>query len=531
MGEAALDLSAFDEFEAFDDECIAEFTESLEQDIAQECRLSLFTFVQEMWEVIIEEEPIWNWHIPFICTQLEKAFYSVVTRQKREHDIIINIPPGTTKSTIVTVMFQAWSWIAELPRDKFPEFYKRESLRRGIPVDELHIRGDYLRFITGSYAEKLSIEHSEYALTIIQSDKYRSYFPELKIKKKKQAKSNFVNTKKGQRFTTSVGATVTGVHAHFIVIDDPIDPNKAISDKERITANHWTDHTLSTRKVDKRVTITILIMQRIHMDDPTGHMVEARGKKIKQFVLPATTEYEVKPPYLAEFYTDGHLDPVRMDDDVLQEARTTLGSYGYAGQFGQNPIPREGALFQEDWFEIVPAVPTKIEKTVRGWDLAATSEAESAIKGVEPAYTASVKMSRAKDGTYYIEHASRRRLGPRSARRSMKNYASQDGKDVMISIPQDPGQAGKDQAREIVSFLSGFNARASLESGDKLTRLEPFSAQCEAGNVKLVKGSWNKTFLSELCLVPNGKFWDQADAAGRAFSQVHIPSGKQGGGW
>jgi predicted phage terminase large subunit-like protein len=505
--------------------------DALEKEIAQECRLSFFAFVQEFWSVIIEEEPVWNWHIPYICTELQKLFYSVVMRKTRKHDLIINIPPGTTKSTIVTVMFQAWCWIAELPKDKFASYYKRYAKKHGKDVNDVVIRGAYLRFITGSYAEKLSIEHSEYAQQIIQSDKYKRYFPELRLKKNKMAKSNFVNTKKGQRFTTSVGSTVTGVHAHFIVIDDPVDPNQSISEKERLTANHWTDQTLSTRKVDKRITITIMIMQRLHLDDPTGHMMDVRDPKtIKHIVLPDTTENKIKPIALADHYVDGLLDPIRLNRKVLKEQRRTLGAYGYAGQFGQNPVPKEGATFQEEWFEIVDSAPAKVEKRVRGWDLAATSEAEAAMKGATPAYTACVLMSK-KGSTFYIEHVWRKRVNSKKTRTVMRAFGKSDGVETIIDFPQDPGQAGKDQAQEIASYLAGFVVKFSRESGDKLTRLDPLSSQAEIGNIKLVKGRWNRDFLDELSWIPNGKFWDQADAAARAFSNLHIPTGKKGGGW
>lgn len=505
---------------------------SVEKDIAEDCRRSLFAFVQEFWGVIIEEEPIWNWHIPYICKLLESVFYRVVTRKKRLYDLIINIPPGTTKSTIVTVMFPTWCWIAKLDRKKFGSYYKRSALRLGkSPEDIEDITGKYFRFITGSYAEKLSIEHSEYALSILLSDKFKRFFPEVQLKKNKAAKSNFVNRAKGQRFTTSVGSTVTGVHAHIIIIDDPIDPNQSISEKERLTANSWTDQTLSSRKVDKRVTTTIMIMQRLHLDDPTGHMIDTRKEgSVKHIILPATTEYEVKPPELADNYIDGHLDPVRLDRDVLEDFRDTMGAYGFAGQFGQNPVPKEGAMFQEDWFEVVDSAPARVDKRVRGWDLAATSEAEAAITRAEPAYTACVLMSR-KGNTFYIEHVWRKRIASHKLRQVMRNFATQDGKETIIDFPQDPGQAGKSQAKELAGFLSGYIVKFSTESGDKLVRLDPFASQCEAGNVKIVAGAWNRKYIDELSVIPNGKFWDQGDASSRAFNNLHIPSGKKAGTW
>ena len=90
----------------------------------------------------------------------------------------------------------------------------------------------------------------------------------------------------------------------------------------------------------------------------------------------------------------------------------------------------------------------------------------------------------------------------------------------MVSIPQDPGQAGKDQAQSIVRDLAGYNARSSTESGDKATRADPLAAQAEAGNVDVLQGEWNGPFFDELGVFPNGAFDDQVDGASRAFNAL-----------
>ena len=463
---------------------------------AEACRRSLFTFVKEFWSEIIPEEPVYNWHIPYLCRELEQCFRSVVNRREKEYDLIINIPPGTTKSTLCTVMFPAWAWIARNPENPGQT-------------------GADLRFMTGSYSSSLSMEHAELSRDIIWSDKWKRYFPDLEIRGDKAQKSNFKNNHMGTRFSTSVGSTATGVHAHFLLVDDPVDPKKALSDVERDAANRWMDHTLSTRKVDKRITVTILIMQRLHKGDPTGNMVE-KSTKLRHIVLPASTEYDVKPPELKKFYRNGLLDPERLSMDVLKENKTKLGSYGYGGQFGQSPKPREGAMFQEEWFEIVDAAPAGGTEWVRGWDLAATTEQEA--KNNEPAYTAGVKMKYV-DGIFYIAHSSRFRKSPENVRRAIRALATQDEPGTIIDIPQDPGQAGKSQVRSFVRYLPEFEVRYSTESGDKVLRAEPISAQAEAGNIKLVRGPWNREYIDEITYFPNG-FKDQVDATTRAYNRL-----------
>jgi predicted phage terminase large subunit-like protein len=105
-------------------------------------------------------------------------------------------------------------------------------------------------------------------------------------------------------------------------------------------------------------------------------------------------------------------------------------------------------------------------------------------------------------------------------RRVIRATAEADAAAVMISLPQDPGQAGKVQAADFVTLLAGFNVRTAPETGDKITRAEPFSAQCEAGNVSLVRGAWNEAYLDELCQFPSGTFADQVDASSGAFGQL-----------
>lgn len=474
---------------------------------AELCRRDFYYFVQEFWDQIIPEEPVWNWHMQYICQEMEKTFVTVINRQEKEYDLVINISPGTSKSTICTVMFNAWVWIARNPL---------KNKRKQKDGTEIDWTGADLRFMTGSYNQALSLEHAELTRDLIWSAKYKRYFPELEIRPDKSMKSNFKNTNNGTRFSTAVGATGTGLHAHFIIIDDPVNPKQALSDLDRESANRWMDQTLSTRKVDKKVTVTILIMQRLHKDDPTGNMVQ-KSTKLKHIVLPANTEYEIKPPTLKKFYKDGLMDPIRLDDSVLKENKNKLGSYGFAGQFGQSPKPREGAMFDTAYFEIVDAVPAGGTEWVRGWDLAATTVQEA--KASAPAYTAGVLMKQGPDGIYYIAHAKHFRKTPEGVRKAIRNQASQDPIGTIVDIPQDPGQAGKSQVKSFVAYMPEYNVKYSTESGDKVLRAEPLSAQCEAGNVKILKGNWNAEYLDEIGFFPNG-FKDFVDATSRAYNRV-----------
>lgn len=174
-------------------------------------------------------------------------------------------------------------------------------------------------------------------------------------------------------------------------------------------------------------------------------------------------------------------------------------------------------MFDRNWFGVVDA-PPRLKRIVRGWDLAATEVDDD--KKMVTAATASVMMGECELGNYYILDAKSEHLNPDGVVRSIKNTAARDGKGVVGSLPQDPGQAGKSQVKFLLRMLAGYRYFASPESGDKITRAMPFAAQAEAGNVYVVRGSWNNPFFDELEAFPSGDIKDQVDAASRAFNEL-----------
>src|SRR6266852_1472450 len=178
--------------------------------------------------------------------------------------------------------------------------------------------------------------------------------------------------------------------------------------------------------------------------------------------------------------------------------------------------PAAGLLFKRAWFEIVGAPPSEVTGRVRRWDLAA-SEAKS---GRDPDWTVGAKWSRAKDGTFYVEDVVRLRGRPLKVQEAIKRTAERDGPEVEIHIPQDPGAAGIAEADSYIRLLAGFNIHALRETGDKETRARPVSAQAERGNVKLVRGTWNESWLQEHEAFPDGVHDDQVDTSSGAFTAL-----------
>lgn len=175
-----------------------------------------------------------------------------------------------------------------------------------------------------------------------------------------------------------------------------------------------------------------------------------------------------------------------------------------------------GLLFQRRWCPVIDAAPAGL-KMVRGWDLAGTP----ASAGADPDWTCGTKIGRAGDGGYVVLDHVRLRGTPAEVERLIRNTASQDGAAVEISIPQDPGQAGKWQGANLVKLLAGYTVRTSPETGDKVQRFGPFSAQAEVGNVAVLRGDWNATWFRELENFPppaGAGHDDDADATSRAFN-------------
>lgn len=180
--------------------------------------------------------------------------------------------------------------------------------------------------------------------------------------------------------------------------------------------------------------------------------------------------------------------------------------------------PAAGLYFQRSWCRVVDAIPAG---TVfgRGYDLAATPPTPD---NPDPDSTSSTKIGRTPEGRYIVVDNRSTQSTPAGVERFILNTASQDGRECEISLPQDPGQAGKSQVKSLTLMLSGYTVRSSTETGDKVTRFGPFSAQAEAGNVDVLRGEWNDRWFDALEGFPTAKHDDDADSTSRAFAIVAL---------
>lgn len=445
------------------------------------CRASLFEFIKSFWSVIIPEDPVFNWHIPYLCEELETLARSIVAREQKPYDLIINIPPGTTKSTIVTIMFPAWLWTQD-------------------PT---------IRIISNSYSADLSIEHATKSRDIITSDKYRRLFPEVLLRRDKSGKGNYENTATGARYTTSTGGTITGKHAHVIINDDPLNPAQAYSDVQRQTANEHTK-TLASRKVNKKNTPTITIMQRLHEDDVTGYLLEKKGEQIRHINLPAELSEKVLPAEVRGRYIDGLLDPVRLDRETLLEQKTDLGSRAYSGQYDQDPVADGGNLVKRDWFPVISR-----------YDFERLHQYEPIHFWADTAYTENSRdndptglMAACQVGhTIYILVAKKVYYDFPTLIEFLPRWLLENGYSDESSFRVEPKANGISVVQTLLR--QGINViKTPSPKDDKKTRLVAASPTIEAGRVVLVADSWNEDYLVEVTGFPARKHDEFVDLTG-----------------
>jgi len=454
-----------------------------------ESEQSLKGFIKAAWHVVEPGRPFSDgWHIDAVCEHLEAVTSGDISR------LLINIPPGFMKSLTTNVLWPAWEWG---PQNKA-----------------------WHRYVSGSYSETLTVRDNRRTRLLIRDPWYQGLWGDrFKIVPDQDSKIKFENDKKGFKLATSVRGVGTGERGDRVIVDDPHNVKDGESDAERENAILWFTETLPTRMNDPAKSVIVVIMQRIHENDVSGHIL-ANDLGYTHLMLPMEFEPE-RRCYTSIGFKDPRIEdgellwPERFTHEVLERDKKVMGSYATAGQFQQRPVPRGGGMFQRQWFQKVDVAPPG-GSVVRAWDLAAT-EAAKARTGT--AYTAGLKMKMVNDD-YYIMDVKRGRWGEKQVDDEVLGCAKEDGYGVRISLPQDPGQAGKVQAKRFTKLLKGFNVHTSPETGDKEVRATGLSAQAEAGNVYIVRGFWNEAFLNEICSFPMAKIKDQVDAASRAFGEL-----------
>lgn len=451
--------------------------------IRDRCR-KFSTFVKEAWHVLEPNNPLkWSWHLDAMCDHLQ-----AITEGRITPWLIINVPPGSSKSMIVSVMWQAWEW------------------------GPCGLRSN--RFLTTSFELENVTRDTRKTRDLIQSEWYRTLWPEVFDENGKLARAgetSFANKDTGTREGVPF-ASITGKRGDRVVIDDPHSLDGAESEVERTKATRRFVEGGLNRLNDQTTSAIIVVMQRLHESDLTGVLLSLNIGFI-HLCIPMEFEperrCETPLPWRDPRTYDGELmDPVRMPREAVEKLKS-VSDYSWAGQYQQRPAPREGGLFKIDKIEIVDRIPMG-GTVVAGWDLAGS-------KGKKSPYSVRVKMKRWR-GIVYVLDVKRLRTTPNELEEMVEETLAEP--DVYEDLPQDPGQAGKAQKMRFAELLSGKRFSITPETGDKQARATPFASQVEAGTVRLARGPWNQPYKDELSTFPAGTFKDQVDASSRAYSAV-----------
>jgi predicted phage terminase large subunit-like protein len=446
-------------------------------------RRNLYAFIaRTFYELNPETEFKPNWHIEVIAAELEACWRGESTR------LIINVPPRSLKSQAASVAFPAWLL----------------GQRPGAQI------------ICASYGQDLANKHAIDCRAVLSSGFYRSIFP-TRLSPQRQAVHEFMTTQKGVRLATSVGGVLTGRGADFIIIDDPLKPDEALSETQRNAVNAWYDHTLYSRLNDKKTGCIILIMQRLHEDDLVGHVL-CQGNKWKVLRFPAIAEenevYSIQTPFGRRRFQRRVGEALHADREsleILQNIRETQGEYNFAGQYQQAPAPLGGGIVKAGWFKTYASneLPPKFEMVFQSWD---TANKPTELSDYSVCTTWGVK-----EKHIYLLHVLRRRMGYPALKRAVAEQAEAfRPKEIVI----EDKASGTQLIQELVH--DGVHGVRRYEpTMDKIMRLHTVSSTIENGFVHLPeKAEWLSEYLHELTTFPKGKHDDQADSTSQALDWV-----------
>jgi len=406
-------------------------------------------------------------HAWAIAERLEACARGETTR------LIVNLPPRSMKSILVSVAWPAW----------------------------LIGRDPATRIMAASYSERLAVKHALDFRLVLGSAWYRSLFPGVALAPDQNEKHKIQTTARGHRIATTVGGTATGEGADVLIVDDPHNPRQALSEAQRRAALDWFDQTFATRLNDKRRGAIVVAMQRLHVEDLTGHLLKKGGWE--HLCLPAEAEaperHPVAPGRFFERAAGEPLQPAREGPAELARARQELGSYAYAAQYQQRPVPLAGGMVPVAWFRRYRAAPAGA-RIVLSWDTASKGRAHNdpSACGVWAETAAG----------HFLLDVVRRRMDYPELRRSALALAAKWRPAAVLIEDQASGQAlAQDLARE-----PGVPVIALRPEGDKATRMARVSPTIEAGRVFLPeRAPWLADYEAELASFPEGAHDDQAD--------------------
>jgi predicted phage terminase large subunit-like protein len=411
-----------------------------------------------------------NWHLDVIEHALEEV------RDGRTKRLIINVPPRSLKSTIISVAFPAF-------------------LMGHNPSE---------RIVCISYSRTLSSKLSRDTRTILESDWYRRIFPHTVLEK--GAEAMLETTRRGCRIASSVEAGVTGLGGNITIIDDPITPDEAPSEAAREKVLYYYHHTLYGRLDDKVNGKIVVVAQRLHEDDLCGHLM--RNGDFTSLVIPAIATHDQIYDLSGgrkHFRKAGDvLHPAREPQSELDKQRRSLGSAGFEAQYQQNPLPPDGNMVKKAWVKTYLRVPDRGNgRIVQSWD--------TAMKG-NPANDYSVCTTwLKKDNRHYLLDVFREKPDFPSLAKAVQAVSSRYSPNAVLIEDKGSGTS-LIQHLKIQSGVPIIPIKVSSAT-DKETRLAAVLPMFEAGMVVLPQDApWSAELERELFGFPNARHDDQVDS-------------------
>jgi predicted phage terminase large subunit-like protein len=448
-------------------------------------RSELYSFVQAAFPVVSGGEALLrNWHLEAMCYALMRVMRGEIRR------LIINVPPRSLKSIIASVVFVAF-------------LLGHDPTRRIMCV---------------SYAESLARKHAGDTRALMRSPLYRRLFPGTRISPRKDTELEFMTTKGGFRLATSVGGTLTGRGGGLAILDDPMKPQDAYSETSREAVKQWYSNTLLSRLDNKAEDAIVVVMQRLHIDDLVGHLLEHDDWEVLK--LPAIAQsYETTLIGPDQWYVrleGDELHPQREPLSVLEELKREMGSVDFSAQYLQEPIAPGGNLIKWSWFPSYDALPLRDvgDKTIVSWD---TAMSAGELSDYSACFVLHVKGEDA-----YILDVVRERFDYPDLRRKLievhrrwKNYTNSYA--LLIEDKGSGMSLIQDLKRE------GIRAIPVKPTMDKVMRMNGHAARIEAGYVHIPRrASWLDEFRKEILAFPVGKYDDQVDALSQALDRAFL---------
>jgi predicted phage terminase large subunit-like protein len=446
-------------------------------------RSDFYSFIRAIFPIVSPNDAFApNWHIEAMAYQLTRVLQGEVKR------LIITVPPRSLKSICASVAFPAYV-LAHNPRQSI---------------------------ICVSYSEDLARKHANDCRAVMHSPLYTQLFPATRISPAKDTELEFTTTLGGTRVATSVGGTLTGRGAGLMVIDDPMKAQDASSERARESNKQRYGNTLLTRLNNKTKDAMVLVMQRLHVDDLAGHLLEQGGWE--HLNLPAIAETEHRVPLgPGRFHlrqAGDLLHPEREPRSALDEIKHDMGSLQFAAQYQQEPVPEGGNLVKWEWFKFYDKPPTRNvgDRIVVSWD--------TALSAKELAHFSACVVLQVRGETAYVLEVFRERLEYPDLRRKV------------IELHKRWRYAANDYALVIENRGSGMSLIQDLKDedihaiavdprGDKVMRMNEQTARIEAGSVSLPKQApWLDEFRKEILAFPAGRHFDQVDAFSQALNRA-----------